>query len=113
MDVSFDEVPKSNSSSTNFWIASVTFKPCGVPYPFRIVEKSLKKDRSTVKSLYKPVVKEVKRACLHIRHILADAKERKRLMGLAGVTARFACEVCLVECKRVRVGGRLYISFPW
>ena len=35
VDVSFDEVPKSHSSNTNYWIASVAFKPCGVPYPFR------------------------------------------------------------------------------
>ncbi len=35
VDISFDEVPKSNSSNTNYWIASVAFKPCGVPYPFR------------------------------------------------------------------------------
>ena len=113
MDVSFDEVPKSNSSNTNFWVASVTFKPCGVPYPFRIVEKCLKKDKSTVQSLYKPVVKDIKKAHLQIRHILADAKERKRLMGLAGVTAKFPCEVCLVQCKRMKVGGRWFIAFPW
>lgn len=86
--MSFDEVPKANSSNCNYWVASVSFVPCGVAYPFRIVEKHTKRDKSDVHSLYCPVVKEILDSGLQIRHILADSKERKRLMGLSSITAK-------------------------
>lgn len=86
---------------------------CGVPYPFRIVDKNAKRDKSDLHSLYCPVVKELLRTGLKIRHILADAKERKRLMGLSSVTAKFACECCYAICNRVKVGNKCKISFPW
>ncbi len=112
MDLSFDEVPKANNTNCNYWVASVSFVKCGVPYPFRVVEKHMKRDNSNVKSLYGPIIQDLTQAGLKVRHILADAKERKRLLGMATITATQGCECCEAMCKRKVVGKKLRIFFP-
>ena len=57
-------------------------------------------DKADVPTLYDPVVQDIKASGLRIRFILADAKERKRLLGMGPVTCTFPCECCEAKCVR-------------
>ena len=69
IDLSFDGIPKSRSGDTDFFVMSVSFPQCGVPYVWRLLERKVKEDKPTMTEIYKPVAELVEASFLRYSHV--------------------------------------------
>ena len=111
IDLSIDGVPEAKSGSNDLVVVSVSFVGCGKPFPVQIIRRRIGEEILTPRDIADDIIDDILNAGLDLRYVVADSKERKKLLGLLGGSSYFACDFCHIRGKYNKKARRM--TYPY